>query len=1331
MSIAAGNEYSMGEYSYNWYTSTTGAASTLASYADYGVVGTPSTYIGNTSIAAVENVAYPQASITVAGTAYGYSDVSDDVCSTALLGNDYAYVMVPNYGEADDYADIDVTGKVAVVSRGSITFSEKVVNAAAAGAVALIVYNNTTGTINMSIDDYQIPAVSVLQTTGAAMEAALEADPNATVHFDEELTNFENENAWLMCEFSSWGTTSDLAFKPALSSVGGNVYSASMNGDDAYELMSGTSMATPNASGNFAQLSQYVEENFTTDGESKTCYAENFTDVDLSRWYHEAIDYAVDTGLMKGMSETTFEPNTALTRGQLVTILYRNAGEPSVEGLENPFTDVPSGKFYTDAVIWAYSEGVVKGITATTYQPNAAVTREQLVTILYRYDGEQAVGEDVLADYTDKDNVSNYAKDAVNWAVSKGMITSTSTSALVLSPKDSATRAQVAKIIMGYLGGSYDCTATDAVTLTKVERAQIVEDLAESTATILMDNDYALYSPRKQGAGLMNVADAVASDAYIKSPLIELGDDKEKTGEYTMEFDVVNLSDETKSYEIDPWVLVDYAVDYSDTAYSIFDTYSVYNTLTSDYAGFDFTTNCEDDVLTLEPGETKTVSVTVTLDDETKAYMDETFINGGFVDGYVILWEQVDGELTYNYIHASFLGFYGDWEQASILTEYDFADVIDAYDFLYNYDLGNWNENYAGYVLAQFGYTVYDLLEMDIGFNEAYLTDGYSIYDYVGGSQLFYNEQNDAYNAISNGGADGYYDADVLYMFPTQLRNARHLIMTVTNAETGELYYAEDSEYLRKAVYESSYAAYLQVGEFYWDGINYMDEAQPYVENNTLVTISYYADLDYGEDVLGEIEYEDLLADGTDYLEWTFNVMVDTETPEISDAEYDEETGALTITASDNYYMATVSVYDEDFNLVDAVLADAEPGESAEYVLDLSETDSSIVYVLVSDYATNYYFGYMVLDESAYDDDATGEFEWVYIEDASEDLSGEYVITGTNYSTYDMYILDASGDVTGTDIGKAAGAIDWNNTDVDYADDYGYYLTGVTDDLIYVVEQLDNGNYTIRMKGSDNYLAYPGSGNSLTTTTDTSDAYAQWTIVSNEDDDGYGYTNIYNVGSSDRALLFNTSSSLFRCYAKTFNGTDYASYNIDLYRKVADDDEEEEPVDPDPTETDPTEPTEPTEPTGTYTEVTDASALKADGKYIITATLDGVTYYVTDDAATVTNALNAVELADMADATVWTLGAGAEEGNYTLSTSNGSIAYGGSGTTLTVGEEAAELTFDYVADTGMTVKFAVSTNRYLTLRVNNGVPQFRAYADNNLANTEGGYYGYLTVYEVN
>ena len=179
------------------------------------------------------------------------------------------------------------------------------------------------------------------------------------------------------------------------------------------------------------------------------CAAEVFTDVDEDSWYHEYVDFMVQNGYMNGVSDTLFDVSGTTTRGQLVTILYRIAGEPSVDGMKNPFADVEAGFWYTDAIIWAANAGVVNGMSETQFMPNEMVTRQQIVTILYRYAKAEPVSEDHLAGFTDADLVADFAKDAMNWAVGEGLVNGVSDT--LLAPNDTAIRVQICAIVMRFL----------------------------------------------------------------------------------------------------------------------------------------------------------------------------------------------------------------------------------------------------------------------------------------------------------------------------------------------------------------------------------------------------------------------------------------------------------------------------------------------------------------------------------------------------------------------------------------------------------------------------------------------------------------------------------------------------------------------------------------------------------------------------------------------------------------------------------------------------------------------------------------------------------------
>ena len=187
----------------------------------------------------------------------------------------------------------------------------------------------------------------------------------------------------------------------------------------------------------------------TIPANSDHCPSKGFEDVDLNRWYHKGIDFVVSENLMVGMGNNLFQPNGSLTRGQLATILYRLAGSPETSG-KSPFTDVAEGRYYSDAVAWAAENGIVTGITDTLFAPNQPVTREQLVTMIGRYaekKGIEIVAKGDLNAYPDASNVSNYAKAYMIWAVENGIVNGAGGK---LMPKDTASRAQIAAIIMRY-----------------------------------------------------------------------------------------------------------------------------------------------------------------------------------------------------------------------------------------------------------------------------------------------------------------------------------------------------------------------------------------------------------------------------------------------------------------------------------------------------------------------------------------------------------------------------------------------------------------------------------------------------------------------------------------------------------------------------------------------------------------------------------------------------------------------------------------------------------------------------------------------------------------
>lgn len=193
-----------------------------------------------------------------------------------------------------------------------------------------------------------------------------------------------------------------------------------------------------------------------------TCPGYAFRDMPVpADWSHEGLDYCIYRGYIAGTSASTVAPTGVCTRAQLVSILYRMQGEPTtVKGYElaklrAPFDDVPRGQWYTDAIWWAKLTGVVAGTSATTFDPSGEITREQLAVILYNYTKQFASGSltatGSLAGFPDAGSVSSWARTEMAWAVGNGLISGTgSGSAAYLSPQGSATRAQVAAILMRF-----------------------------------------------------------------------------------------------------------------------------------------------------------------------------------------------------------------------------------------------------------------------------------------------------------------------------------------------------------------------------------------------------------------------------------------------------------------------------------------------------------------------------------------------------------------------------------------------------------------------------------------------------------------------------------------------------------------------------------------------------------------------------------------------------------------------------------------------------------------------------------------------------------------
>ena len=247
-----------------------------------------------------------------------------------------------------------------------------------------------------------------------------------------------------------------------------------------------------------------------------------FTDVSASHWAHDDITYVYENDLMNGTDGSLFSPESTTTRAQVVTVLYRLAGQPAADW-ENPFWDVPASAWFHDAVTWAWENDITGGVSSTHFGAGNAVTREQLATFLYRYAQDQGYDTSARADlsgYSDAGLVSSYATEALSWANATGLITGTT--ATTLSPQGSATRAQVATILSRF--------CQDVVPGGYVSPAHMIRNLEDSTlskkdtlvamAQVLLDDGFAPAFVAGILGNIMVEGDCgrFESSAYISNP---------------------------------------------------------------------------------------------------------------------------------------------------------------------------------------------------------------------------------------------------------------------------------------------------------------------------------------------------------------------------------------------------------------------------------------------------------------------------------------------------------------------------------------------------------------------------------------------------------------------------------------------------------------------------------------------------------------------------------------------------------------------------------------------------------------------------------------------
>ena len=417
--------------------------------------------------------------------------------------------------------------------------------------------------------------------------------------------------------------------------------------------------------------------------------------------------------------------------------------------------------------------------------------------------------------------------------------------------------------------------ARDA-SMSGADRKHMTDTLLMSTAHVIYDNDGVPYSPRKQGAGLMSINDAVNTRGYLsvagmERPKLELKDDPAMKGVYTMTFTVHNTGSDTLYYDVTPIVLTDTTESYVNGNQQEFSTISGSSRLLP----HTFTTNCENNRVSVAPGKTADVTVTVTVTGEGRAMLAQ-FPNGGYVEGFVTLTQvAADGSALTDPIDLGlpFLAFYGDWTKAPIMDSTDYWETLD----------GSASQAQA-YMNTAFSSSSENTVDTYLGDNN------YTSVPYLADR-----------NAISPNN-DDFMDS-LTGIYTGLLRNTKSLKYTITGAN-GQVYYSKDCEYVGKSIYSYDYYRIVPAGvDADYTGIEPWygtDAHNAKLPNNTKATVTIEATLPYGDGV------------GTNQKSsWSFPITIDTEEPHADNLKVTESEGRyyLSLDVSDNQYVAAVVFY--------------------------------------------------------------------------------------------------------------------------------------------------------------------------------------------------------------------------------------------------------------------------------------------------------------------------------------------------------------------------------------------------------------------------------------
>lgn len=469
--------------------------------------------------------------------------------------------------------------------------------------------------------------------------------------------------------------------------------------------------------------------------------------------------------------------------------------------------------------------------------------------------------------------------------------------------------------------------------------AAMAEARLACTANLVPDENGVPCSPRQQGCGILNRSAAESAAIYLSDPICELGDDPSQSGRFQISFTVENPDRKSASYTISPIVLV------PDTYTENGVLYQRHTDRKLSAGEYTFTTDQPQNTVTLTP-DTERVQVTGTLQLSAAAMKElaAQFADGYFVEGYLLL--QGSGVQP---LHATYLGFCGDWNKAGALEQCDSGDYLQTAFDMGITDPTDWN------VLTALGSVQY--------YNMAMLDSGGFLGDNALDRSIRYDP---AHNAVSTSDCPTYDYTDALLAQAIALRNMKSIRVEITDAETGKLYRKEASSYYPRSYYNYEYGTWNGF-QFYWhgDAYEYDENGEPVVihvddeyggydtlvnynvPNNTRCNVRFYTTIDY--------------PDAQEQLAWEFPVTIDAEAPVIQSCRYDPATKQLHLTVYDNQYLRNVRVGctaeelangTPDCGITLSGIPD-ESGIAQEFVVSMDGLGTDRHTLQISDYAGN------------------------------------------------------------------------------------------------------------------------------------------------------------------------------------------------------------------------------------------------------------------------------------------------------------------------------------------------------------------------------------------